>query len=141
MTCREKLKMEHPECICDEALGGCLDCPSDYGYLDNPVSCVGDGSCDKCWDREIPEEKIEEKLEEIKIPRLDCCIDILKFINEHVLTRGIPVSIFINDDGITIDINMYSDPMEKLDTSKATAIRNKARSMMYNRKGDDKRDM
>lgn len=62
MTCREKLKIEHPECIGPGYLGGCLGCPNRYGYLDNPSFCsdnVPDSKklCDACWDREIPEAK------------------------------------------------------------------------------------
>lgn len=62
MTCREKLMLEHPECVGDPNKpgfdGGCLYCPDDYGYLEIPEYC-GDGSnnkitCAKCWDREIP---------------------------------------------------------------------------------------
>ena len=55
MTCRERLKLEHPEKINDKLLGGCEGCPHDYGYLDKPKTCGR--SCDKCWDREIPEDK------------------------------------------------------------------------------------
>lgn len=62
MTCREKLKLEHPECACDpnecNCEGGCLNCPDDYEYLDRPDYC-GMGTdwrdrCTDCWDREIP---------------------------------------------------------------------------------------
>lgn len=54
MTCREKLKIEHPDMISDTAWGGCVSCPSEYGYLPNPEYC-GDGECFSCWDREIPQ--------------------------------------------------------------------------------------
>lgn len=61
MTCREKLKIEHPECV-DESIccGGCSGCPHHYGYLDRPRYCndryipVEEG-CTRCWDREISE--------------------------------------------------------------------------------------
>lgn len=56
MTCREKLAIEHPEKICPEALGGCIDCPVNYGYIERDGSlCLG-LRCTECWDREIPEE-------------------------------------------------------------------------------------
>lgn len=61
MTCRERLKLEHPEKINDGAMGGCLGCPYDYGYLDEPDSFCRNSfaySCRECWDQEIPEEKI-----------------------------------------------------------------------------------
>lgn len=35
MTCREKLKLEHPEAVSDLLWGGCMGCPSSYDYLDN----------------------------------------------------------------------------------------------------------
>lgn len=60
MTCREKLKLEHPECVGDQFHGGCCNCPSDYGYLDDPSGCrTAAITCAACWDREIPEEKVE----------------------------------------------------------------------------------
>ena len=32
MTLREKLEIEHPECIGEHWHGGCKDCPHHYGY-------------------------------------------------------------------------------------------------------------
>lgn len=63
MTCREKLALEHPECIAPNEKGGCWDCPITYGYLTRPEYCEMRSSdvCYKCWDREIPEETNEEK--------------------------------------------------------------------------------
>lgn len=60
MTCREKLKLEHPDCVSPEFMGGCSCCPCTYGYLDDPNYCEGYGDwdqCTECWDREIPEEQ------------------------------------------------------------------------------------
>lgn len=61
MTCREKLMMEHPQIVDEDLIGGCLGCPSSYGYMGDPNHCnhgdevIYDGvSCTKCWDREIP---------------------------------------------------------------------------------------
>lgn len=72
MTCREKLKMEHPEDVIDRELcyGGCLNCPSDYGYLENPPRCskkrnIGE-ACDECWDREIPETEKKTALDHMQ---------------------------------------------------------------------------
>lgn len=54
MTCREKLQIEHPECINSSCFGGCIDCPYTYGYLPKPDQCVcSEESCSKCWDQEI----------------------------------------------------------------------------------------
>ena len=60
MTCREKLKIEHPEKVGNRYKGGCNSCPYVYGYLPNPDYCeASDSICTACWDREIPEEKCE----------------------------------------------------------------------------------
>ena len=59
MTCREKLKMEHPEFVDEHFYGGCYRCPTHYGYLPKPTIGCGLISCEKCWDREIPDT--EEK--------------------------------------------------------------------------------
>lgn len=64
MTCRERLAIEHPYYINDFLYsGGCLGCPSTYGYMDKPDNC-SDGTCYECWDREIPEKKLIDKLNE-----------------------------------------------------------------------------
>lgn len=60
MTCREKLKIEHPECIDESICCGCSGCPHHYGYLDRPSYCTDqytpvEVGCTRCWDREIPE--------------------------------------------------------------------------------------
>lgn len=56
MTCREKLRLEHPEFVGDNYVGGCGGCPHDYGYLPKPVECslTSLSFCTHCWDREIP---------------------------------------------------------------------------------------
>lgn len=63
MTCREKLKIEHPKNIDLSHYGGCVGCPDHYGYLECPEYCTRDGypdRCAKCWDREIPENEDNE---------------------------------------------------------------------------------
>lgn len=57
MTCREKLKIEHPDEVGECWLGGCCGCPHGRDYLNKPEWCDGRGSednCRRCWDREIP---------------------------------------------------------------------------------------
>lgn len=68
MTCREKLKMEHPEYVSDEYFGGCFNCPPSYGYLDYPDYCGSNepDRCARCWDREIPETEPIENIKEEK---------------------------------------------------------------------------
>jgi archaellum component FlaC len=62
MTCREKLKIEHPDCIANVYDAGCKGCPHDYGYLGRPEYCnhlfneISNNICTACWDREIPGE-------------------------------------------------------------------------------------
>lgn len=60
MTCREKLSKEHPEGIDTRWIGGCHNCPEDYGYLDEPEWCCLT-KCDECWNREIPGTEEKEK--------------------------------------------------------------------------------
>ena len=60
MTCREKAKIEHPECVNAVFEGGVAQCPRTYGYLEDPDYCYNfwdESRCDRCWNREIPEEK------------------------------------------------------------------------------------
>lgn len=99
MTCREKLKMEHPEKISPEHRGGCCGCPSGYNYLPDPDEChdVAD-YCTKCWDREIPDT--EEKKEEPKI-------DIHKIIDDAMEKRDRSVSIYIGQSCVTVNVTPY----------------------------------
>ena len=65
MIAREKLVMEHPECVNEECYGRCTGCPDQYGYLPRPslcnlFRCPSEESCSRCWDREIPEEVVEK---------------------------------------------------------------------------------
>ncbi len=58
MTCREKLKLEHPEEVDVIYNGGCRGCPSSYGYLDDAdLDMCLSGRCTECWNREIPGTK------------------------------------------------------------------------------------
>lgn len=52
MTCREKLKQEHPDKINDFYVAGCSGCPHKYGYANKPDNCSLI-TCNECWDREI----------------------------------------------------------------------------------------
>lgn len=56
MTYREKLLEEHPECVSPGYLGGCADCPGDYGYKPPKECYICTGKeCRKCWNREMKE--------------------------------------------------------------------------------------
>lgn len=60
MTCLEKFYKNHQGLRRDYAKKLLSDsCPDDFGYLEDPEYCIGTnvyGDCNKCWDREIPEE-------------------------------------------------------------------------------------
>ncbi len=60
MTCRERLKRDHPENIDPQSTGGCMNCPHTFGYLLEPAWCTEgehDNVCTACWDREIPDSE------------------------------------------------------------------------------------
>lgn len=61
MTCREKLRQEHPMEIDPKYEGGCFGCPSTYGYMNDDEFLCMSNACVKCWDREIPSTKPTEK--------------------------------------------------------------------------------
>lgn len=76
MTCREKLAIEHPDRIGNKWAGGCLGCPSGYGYMSTPDFCNIE-ECNKCWDREIPEtEHSTDEKNVIYLIRIDFKISI-----------------------------------------------------------------
>ena len=70
MTCREKVKQEHPEEIDPERLGGCKGCPHQYGYAKEPEWCddnnFTDEKCRRCWDREVETEVENEVKTEVE---------------------------------------------------------------------------
>jgi hypothetical protein len=58
LSCRDRLKKEHPENINLEFFGGCLSCPDEYGYIsEDKVRCDGllrrpcQETCTACWDQ------------------------------------------------------------------------------------------
>jgi hypothetical protein len=58
MTFRAKLKEEHPEKVDERCAGGCIGCPSNYGYEEN-YNCNG-VTCKDCWNREMPNTEPKE---------------------------------------------------------------------------------
>lgn len=80
MTFKEKLKLEHPECINPHSAGGCKGCPCTYGYEDaSDAHCtrttrdISDERCTACWNREIPTK--EKKLYITTAARTDTLTD------------------------------------------------------------------
>lgn len=65
MTFKEKLQMEHPDNVNDKYMGGCFLCPHTYGYETRGESlehCVE--ACTACWNREMPEERKKEIMDD-----------------------------------------------------------------------------
>ena len=56
MTFRERLEIEHPEYVDDEYMGGCKDCPEDYGYREASYTedVCSECDCEVCWNMECP---------------------------------------------------------------------------------------
>ena len=78
MTCREKLKIEHPEFINPVSFGGCCGCPITYGYLpkskrlcDSDYSELDNERCEKCWDQEAEEPVIATAAKAVEIKTYD----------------------------------------------------------------------
>ena len=61
MTFAEKARKEYPE-LCNRELGyPTNDCPHHFGFEREPAPGVCSKlSCQQCWNREIPEEPVEE---------------------------------------------------------------------------------
>ena len=95
MTYREKLAKEQPEMIDDCEWGGCLGCPSSYGYERHQGCRDGnEEACTACWDREIPEEKPADKPATHAVPS----------------GRGEARDAYIDPVHITIHTNLIDDP-------------------------------
>ena len=75
MTCREKLKINHPSAISENAPGGCVGCPYDYGYAGKPYYCTPPVTCEKCWDREVEEVKEEKEKKKMTVEELVQLLD------------------------------------------------------------------
>lgn len=57
MTLKEKVAEVIPECVDEEFIGGVLDCPRDYEFLNTDIClCLEVNSdCTACWNREYKE--------------------------------------------------------------------------------------
>lgn len=57
MTCKEKLKVDHPKWT-EDALQDHItnDCPDEYGYHKSLTCGYFEGNCYRCWDSEVEEE-------------------------------------------------------------------------------------
>ena len=93
MTCKEKYMKDYP----NDGLGLVTDCPSSYGYLDDPEYCAEDykeywecaEDCEKCWGREIPEENDNKSGENIMT-----CKE--KLTREHPEWSEVSINLMLN---------------------------------------------
>lgn len=134
MTCREKLKLEHPTELGDMWIGGCLGCPDEETrrYITTgQTPCHGDKAvgagienCTRCWDTEIPGSESTEqepdtassepsKLtapteQKSSIPTMT---DLQWLMREALGYPGIAVSITFMEDVITF--NAYPHPTQE----------------------------
>lgn len=105
LTCKELLAKEYPEKIDPLTYGGCLGCPSDYGYLyksehrcKNLKVNVNRELCTKCWDQ-IANRYYKDKEEKNRVNLED---SLSKFIDEVNKNKDREVMIFIMKDSATV---------------------------------------
>lgn len=125
MTCREKLKIEHPEHVKNDCWAGCTGCPHSYGYMPSPDYCPYTGNtrtslglyerqslCIRCWNRDIPEQESGDKSEftESK-PRISNMLDLLWFVEKVMANGDKMVSIDIYPDNMSV--NVYPYPLKQ----------------------------
>lgn len=118
MTCREKLSLEHPECIDPEADGGCMGCPRDYGYMGTPQDCADGGNdigqCDECWDREISGETVLRPHIKDSGDRTQFASGAVRDMHEgkgrcDLLPLDVVADLFVDHDQIFGDISCFQD--------------------------------
>ena len=106
MTYKERLQIEHPECIDEKEEDGCKGCPEDYGYCgkysdDGRKMCDDwyDLECDQCWNEEIDEEKenMLKELEEFYKNVADIAGFLSKELKEHIEKNEFNKLYFLND--------------------------------------------
>ena len=132
MTCREKLKIEHPDKLTNDNWGGCAGCPHTYGYMPRPGYCPYGGNdfntlrtraqkilCTECWNREIlePKEEPETAPSEIKPieqePRISNMLELLWFVEKVMANGDKMVSVSFDMYPNNISANVYPYPLKK----------------------------
>lgn len=102
MKCREKLKMDYPEYYIENSdCSHCIGCPSFYNYMDDPDYCpVCDNDfvdfkedmeklCEKCWNREIPEEVEGKKPDKgVDLTYRDKLVQLIKDSGQELIDRA-----------------------------------------------------
>lgn len=122
MTCRERLAIEHPDRISDDHWGGCLGCPSEFGYLPDPEECPKehmvddfDKTCRECWDRETAGNKSNQ--------HTIMGIDILDLLNDAMKKRDRSVTIYFHPKkGMNVNVYPWPDTEDLLDLFKSGKI-------------------
>lgn len=102
MTCKDVLRLIHPEKIGPGYFGGCDGCPHDYDLLCKPDYCAASPeNCNKCWNREISEEQSKS----------DYPLDkIFKLIDDAMVKRDRTVHLYFNPEtGLSINIIPWPD--------------------------------
>lgn len=109
MTCREKLKIDHPSFINKNFYD---KCPHHYGYLARPDYCdngINRINCKYCWNRELPGEAVNKQ---------DPWRDIYRIIEEGMAKRDREVHIYINPEtGISVNMVPWPDMEEQYQDS------------------------
>ena len=98
MTCKEKLKLDHPEWddrrVADEVA---KFCPRTHGYMDKPDWCSPETVvCIECWNREMP---VDDKVEFVQ----ESFFDMVREAYNYAMREGIKVnSIVINKNFVKV---------------------------------------
>lgn len=110
MTCREKLAMEHPDCLGNAWIGGCKGCPSDYGYMSMRDGCeLNEKSCTRCWDRELS-EAVGDVVHNAVTEQWE---NIAQIIEDAMRKRDRTVSIFFDPEtGMSVSVFPWPDADE-----------------------------
>lgn len=115
MTYKEKLMIERPHKIDDSCLGGCRGCPGDIvpgapkifmPTCPYKIGVDNGGTCDKCWNTEIPEEATDTKP---TTTEPTTSVDIHKIIDDAMEKKDRSVTIFIGEHGTTVNVYPYPD--------------------------------
>lgn len=110
MTCREKLAKEHPECVREDAFGGCLKCPYDYGYV-KYKQCIEDEyetpNCTLCWDQEVGDV---EATETSALYADNLQVNIHKIIDDAMEKKDRCVSVYISESGVSVTVTSLEEP-------------------------------
>lgn len=88
MTCREKLKLDHPDLNEDQLFDMTRSyCPFEVGINYPPLSICCDSKCSDCWNREVPETENIKKENDIMTPTKMTKAELLKeieFAHNHI---------------------------------------------------------